>query len=148
MNATLYLLWRKGMRSNNVLSAGSPSHFLRIMAFRMLSLGAFSSQSIMITLERSRFNEDKSWQSEIQNNYFIHSTVDFKLNPCGRRLSRVPQSCRTRKAKRSQTVRLRTVLFTYSWRRWSEVSFIWLWRPEKFPGLLRHMAGLFKARLS
>ena len=65
------------MRSNNVLSAGSPSHFLRIMAFRKLSLGAFSSQSIMITLERSRFNEDKSWQSEIQNNYFIHSTVDY-----------------------------------------------------------------------
>jgi len=48
---------------------GSPSHFLRIMAFRKLSLGAFSSQSIIITLERSRFKEDKSCQDEDQNNY-------------------------------------------------------------------------------
>ena len=32
------------------------------MAFRRLSLGAFSSQSIIMTLERSRFRADKSWK--------------------------------------------------------------------------------------
>lgn len=84
------------MRSNNVLSVGSPSHFLRIIAFRMLSLGAFSSQSIMITLERSRFSEDKSCQRDVQNNYSYgywvmraqsaNSDLDFKSNPWPRTL--------------------------------------------------------------
>ena len=57
-----YSLRRKGIRSNNLLSVGSPSHLLRMMAFRRLSLGAFSSQSIIMTLERSRFRADKSWK--------------------------------------------------------------------------------------
>lgn len=67
------------MRSSKVLSVGSPSHFLRIMAFRKLSLGAFSSQSIIITLERSRFKEDKSCQGEDQNNYsYSYQVMNWK----------------------------------------------------------------------
>ena len=57
------------MRSNNLLSAGSPSHFLRMIAFRRLSLGAFSSQSIMMTFERSRFSADKSCKKSSRQMY-------------------------------------------------------------------------------